>query len=93
MTEVVFALVGMRLAIIVVGASLAIFALLRFLRGGVRGHLFLSVGFGLFSLGALAEGVTFEFLGSDLVVAHAVEAGFSTAGLLSVLLAILLSRN
>ncbi len=93
LTEIVFALIGMRLAVIVVGASLAVFAFLRYLRGGRRGHLLLSVGFGLIAMGGMAEGITFTFLGWDLVAAHAAESAFSAGGLLSVLLAILLGRG
>ncbi len=93
MMEIVFALIGVRLAVIVVGASLAIFALLRYLKGGRRGHLLLSVGFGLIAMGGIAEGITLGFLGWNLVAAHAVESAFSAGGLLSVLLAILLGRG
>ncbi len=88
-----YALIGMRLAIVVMGSSLAVFAFFRYIKGGYRGHLLLALGFSLISLGALVEGVTIELMQWELVSAHAVEAAFSAAGLLSVLLAIVLGRR
>jgi hypothetical protein len=86
-------LIAVRIAILLAGGMLTLFAFTRFYRDGSRDHLFLSVGFGLISLGALIEGLLFQFLDWSLLSVHTVEAAFTASGLLVVLLTIHLSRR
>jgi hypothetical protein len=89
----IVALITVRIAILLVGSVLTLFAFTRFYRRGSRDHLLLSAGFGLISLGALVEGILFQLFGWSLLSVHSVESGFTAVGLLIVLLTIHLSQR
>ncbi len=93
MTDVLLLLVAVRVGVLITGGLLALFVFLRYLQGGSRDHLLLATGFGLIALGALVEGILFEFLGLDLGTVHTVESVFTIMGLLAVLLAIVVTRR
>ncbi|MFQ5871984.1 MAG: hypothetical protein ACE5IB_07485 [Candidatus Geothermarchaeales archaeon] len=87
-------LVAVRLGIVAVGSLNSLWSLRLALRSHLHRptYLLLALGFGLLTLGAVIEGVLFEFAGWDLVAVHAVEAFMSIAGFTAVLLSILQSR-
>lgn len=87
-------LVALRLAVVGAGGLLSLWILRLLLRGPEhRGtYLLLFLGFGLVTLGAIVEGVLFEFARWDLFAAHAAEALVSAVGLGLVLLAIVRSQ-
>ncbi|MCJ2520912.1 MAG: hypothetical protein LN412_08245 [Candidatus Thermoplasmatota archaeon] len=87
-------LVALRLAIVAVGSLTALWSLRLALRshGHRRTYLLLALGFGLLTLGAVVEGVLFEFAGWDLMAVHTVEAFISAAGFVAILLSIVWSQ-
>ncbi len=87
-------LVGLRVGVLIGGALVTLWALRLTLRsGGDRfTYLLLMLGFGLVTLGALVEGVLFEFGGYALLEAHTAEAFATAAGLALILLSIVRSR-
>lgn len=90
-----YLLVGLRVAIVVAGALLAFrsFQMARRSADERRSFMLLCVGFGLVSLGAIIEGVLFEFVGLSLLNAHTVEAVVSAVGFSLVLAAIVSRRS
>ncbi|MEE9236817.1 MAG: hypothetical protein V3U52_03405 [Thermoplasmata archaeon] len=87
-------LVALRVAIVAVGSLTALWSLRLALRsrGHRRTYLFLTIGFGLITLGAFVEGLLFEFAGWDLIAAHAVEAFVGAIGFVAILLSIVWSQ-
>ncbi|MFQ5919846.1 MAG: hypothetical protein ACE5I4_07370 [Thermoplasmata archaeon] len=87
-------LVGLRIGVLVAGTLVTLWALRLALRAPVhRGtYVLLVLGFGLVTLGAVVEGVLFEFGGWTLVAAHTAEAFVTAGGLALILLSIVLSR-
>jgi len=87
-------LVALRLGVVAAGALAALWSVrLNLLSQDHRGtYLLLALGFGLITLGAVVEGVLFEFARWDLLDAHTVEAFVGTAGFALVLLSILRSH-
>jgi len=87
-------LVALRLGIVAAGALAALWSLrLSLLSQDRRGtYLLLASGFGLVTLGAVVEGVLFEFARWSLLDAHTTEAFVGAAGFALVLLSILRSR-
>lgn len=87
-------LVSLRLAIVTVGAIVTLWGLRLVIQA--RGHrstyLLLTAGFALLTLGAVVEGVLFEFLGWDLFAAHTAEAVVAASGFALILLSIVRSR-
>jgi hypothetical protein len=90
-----YALVALRLAVVAVGAILALRAFRMAQRSpDERVSLYLlSLGFGLVALASIIEGVLFEFMGLSLVDAHTVEAVTSAFGFAVVLAAIVKRRS
>lgn len=86
-------LVALRLAIVTAGSLVGLWGLLLGLRRRDRRttYLLLATGFGLLTLGAVVEGLLFEFARWDLSDAHAAEAVASAAGFALVLFSILRS--
>lgn len=88
------ALVAVRLGIVGAGGLAGLWSL-RLALASTRDrwpYLLLAVGFGLIAFGAIAEGILYEFAGSDLLTAHTVEALVSIAGFSSILVSIVRSR-
>ncbi len=87
-------LVGLRIGVLIGGALVTLWALRLTLRseGDRLTYLLLMLGFGLVTLGALVEGVLFEFGGYALLEAHTAEAFPTAAGLALILLSIVRSR-
>jgi hypothetical protein len=83
-------LIIFRLAIVAAGAIVTLWGLRMVVQG--RGHrgtfLFLTAGFALLTLGAVVEGVLFEFFGWDLVSAHTAEALTAVLGFVLILISI-----
>ncbi|MFQ5987077.1 MAG: hypothetical protein ACE5KQ_06940 [Thermoplasmata archaeon] len=87
-------LIGLRIGVLAAGALVTLWALRLSIRApGHRGtYVLLVLGFGLFTLGAVVEGVLFEFAGWTLLDAHTAEAFLTGAGLALILLSIVQSR-
>ncbi len=83
-------LVILRLAIVGVGAVVTLWGLRMVVQG--RGHrstfLLLTTGFALLTIGAVVEGILFEFFGWDLAAAHTVEALTAALGFVLILVSI-----
>ncbi|MFQ5908001.1 MAG: hypothetical protein ACE5JE_04110 [Thermoplasmata archaeon] len=79
-----------RLAIVAAGAIVTLWGLRMVVQA--RGHrdtfLFLTAGFALLTLGAVVEGVLFEFFGWDLTPAHTAEALIAALGFALILISI-----
>ncbi len=88
------ALVAVRAAVLATGTFVTFSVFWRYLQSDLsKEYLLLSAGFGLIATGALVEGLLFEVFRMSLLDVHTVEAGFTVAGLLSVLIAILASHR
>jgi hypothetical protein len=74
-------LVAAKVAVLVLGASVAAVSFRGYRRTGRRLMLYLAVAFGLIALGSFTEGVAFEFLGWDLGAASGVETVIVLCGL------------
>lgn len=87
-------LVALRLGVVVAGALVALWSLRLALRDREHRATYglLALGFGLVTLGAVVEGVLFEFAAWDLQAAHTVDAVVSAAAFAFILLAILRSE-
>lgn len=87
-------LVALRLGVVAVGGLTALWSLRMSLRSRSQPKVYflLAAGFGLITLGAVVEGILFEFAGWSLLSAHTTEAAVSVAGFALVLLAILRSE-
>ncbi|MDX1534667.1 MAG: hypothetical protein R3291_03505 [Thermoplasmata archaeon] len=85
---------GLRVGVLVAGALVTWWALRLTIRARAhRGtYLLLGLGFGLVTLGALVEGILFEFGGWSLLAAHTAEAFVTAGGLGLILVSIILSR-
>ncbi len=83
-------LVILRLGIVGVGAIVTLWGLRMAVQD--RGHrstfLILTTGFALLTLGAVVEGVLFEFLGWNLTAAHTAEALTAVLGFVLILVSI-----
>lgn len=75
-------LVLIKIVIVVLGSLIAALAYVAYREHGSRLMLFISIGFGLITLGSVIEGVLFEFLAAPLDLAHVVESAIILAGLL-----------
>ena len=86
-------LVALRLGVVAVGGLAGLWSLrLAILSPAHRGTYFLlAMGFGLVTLGAIVEGILFEFVGWDLASAHTVEAFVGIAGFALILASIIRS--
>jgi hypothetical protein len=84
-------LVGAKVAVLVLGASVAGVSFFAWRRTGRRFMLYLAAAFALIALGSFAEGIAFEFLGWDLFAASALETLLVLGGLS--LLTVLLRRR
>ncbi|MFQ6012409.1 MAG: hypothetical protein ACE5LS_02020 [Thermoplasmata archaeon] len=84
------ALVAMRLGIVAVGAVVTLWGLRLAVRARShrRTYLLLTAGFALLTLGAVVEGVLFEFLRWDLMAAHTAEAFIGATGFALILFSI-----
>lgn len=87
-------LIGLRIGVLAAGALVTFWTLRLTVRSpGHRGtYLLLVLGFGLLTIGALVEGVLFEFGGWELLDAHTAEAFLTAAGLAMILSSIVRSR-
>ena len=88
------ALVAVRLGVVAVGGLSSLWSL-RLGLGAARErwtYLLLALGFGLVALGAIVEGILFEFAGWDLFAAHTTESVLGIAGFSAILVSILRSR-
>ncbi len=87
------ALVALRLGVVAVGTLAGLWSLRLALRSSVHRwtYFLLATGFGLITLGAIVEGILFEFFRWDLVSAHTVEALVSIAGFALILTSIVRS--
>lgn len=74
-------LVIAKVAVLLLGTSVAALSLLAWRRTKSPFMFFLAVAFGLVALGSFVEGVAFEFLAWDLATATAVETAFVLCGL------------
>jgi len=74
-------LVAAKVAVLLLGVSVAAVSFLSYRRTGRRLMLFLAFAFALIALGSFAEGVSYEFLGLDLATASAVESVLVLCGL------------
>ncbi|MFQ5790033.1 MAG: hypothetical protein ACE5JL_03830 [Dehalococcoidia bacterium] len=86
-------LVALRLSIVAVGSLVTLWSLRAALRslGHRVTYILLGLGFGLLTLGAVVEGILFEFAGWGLVSVHTVEAFLTATGFAVVLVSILRS--
>jgi hypothetical protein len=83
-------LIIFRLAIVAAGGIVTLWGLRMVVQG--RGHrgtfLLLTAGFAFLTLGAIMEGVLFEFFGWDLASAHTAEALTAALGFALILISI-----
>jgi hypothetical protein len=88
-------LVSVRLAVVVAGLALAYLSYRGYRRKGSNSGslLALSVAFILIVLGAVVEGILYEFMGYSLTLVHTVESAITAAGLAVVLFAIHATRE
>ncbi|MFQ5552526.1 MAG: hypothetical protein ACE5EW_02230 [Thermoplasmata archaeon] len=87
-------LITLRIGVFAAGALVTLWALRLSIRApGHRGtYILLAFGFGLVTLGAVLEGILFEFRGWTPLAAHTAEAFVTAVGLGLILLSIVLSR-
>lgn len=81
-------LVAVKVGVLLLGASIALLALMAYRRTGVTLMLSLSIAFSLIAIGTFVEGLLFEIFGWDLSAVHLIESTFVLLGLAT--LAILL---
>lgn len=81
-------LVIVKVAVLLLGASVALLAFLAYRRTGVALMLALSIAFLFIAVGTFIEGLLFEVLAWDLSAVHVIESTFVLVGLAT--LAILL---
>lgn len=88
------ALIGVRLAIVAAGLALAYLSFRAYRKSSGTGPLLaLSAAFTLITVGAVIEGVLFEFVGYSLTQVHAIESAVTAIGLAIVLYAIQSTRH
>lgn len=87
-------LVALRLGVVIAGTLVSLWALrLALLAENHRTtYGILALGFALLTLGAIVEGLLFEFGGRDLFASHTAEALISGAGFVLILVSIWQSR-
>jgi len=87
-------LVALRLGVVAAGGLAGLFSLRMGLRSPTHRwtYFLLAAGFGLVTLGAILEGLLFEFAGWDLVMAHTAEAFTEIAGFALILVAVVRSK-
>lgn len=78
-------LVFFKLLLVGLGSAIVFVSYDAHRRMGSRMMLFVSMGFGLVTLGSLVEGILFEFLGYSFVEVHVVESTMVLAGLLALI--------
>lgn len=70
-----------KVAVLLLGSSVAALALIAHRRNPDRLMALLGVGFGLMAVGSFVEGILFEILDWDLFSVHIIESVFVLAGL------------
>jgi hypothetical protein len=83
-----YALVFVRLIVVLLGSVLVYLSLKAQHRNGSNGWFFLSIGFALITIGAVAAGVLFEFFTFDIFGALTIESILTTLGLISIIASI-----
>ena len=83
-----YALVVIRLIVVLLGSVLVYLSLKAHRRNGSNGFFFLSTGFALITIGAVAAGVLFEFFSFDIFGALTIESILTTLGLISIIASI-----
>lgn len=86
-------LVLSRLLVLFLGLSIVLLSYAAYTRMKSRMMLYISIGFGLVTLGTLTEGLLFEFLGYSLEQVHIVELSITLAGLLTLLYALRIMKE
>jgi hypothetical protein len=86
-------LVLSRLLVLFLGLSIVVLSYVAYTRMKSRMMLFISVGFGLITLGTLVEGLLYELLRYSLEQVHVVELAISLAGLLTLLYALRIMKE
>lgn len=79
---------SLKIGIVVLGSILVYLAITAYRRNGQREFLFLSVGFGLITVGSVSAGILFEFLGFELLTVNIVESIMIILGFLSLVYSI-----
>ncbi len=83
-----YALVFIRLIVVLLGSVLVYLSLKAHRRNGGNGFFLLSIGFALITTGAVAAGVLFEFFLFDIFGALTIESILTTLGLISIITSI-----
>ncbi|MFQ5871268.1 MAG: hypothetical protein ACE5IB_03805 [Candidatus Geothermarchaeales archaeon] len=78
--EVLWAIRVLKVATVLLGSVIVYLAYRGYQRNHSRAMFTLSAGFGLITLGAVTEGVLFEFLGFELLQARLAEAVTTALG-------------
>lgn len=78
----------MRVLVLILGISIAYLALRAFRVNRSRPMLILAFGFGMVTLGMVAEGVLYEFWSLGLLEAHILESLIEIVGFLTILYSI-----
>ncbi len=88
-----YGLVLVRLLIVALGAIVVYLAFRSHRQNRSIAMLFLSIGFTLITVGAVIEGVLFEFLGIDIFAAHTVESTLVALGFTAIIYSIYGTRT
>jgi len=86
-------LVLSRVLALFLGLSIVLLSYVAYARMRSRMMLYISVGFGLVTLGTLIEGLLFEFLGYSLEQVHMVQLAITLTGLLTLLYALRIMKE
>lgn len=86
-------LVLVRLLIVILGAIVIYLSFKSHRQNHSTAMLLLSMGFALITIGAVIEGVLFEFFGFDIFGAHTVESILVASGLIAIVYSIYGTRS
>jgi hypothetical protein len=78
-------LVSIKLIILFLGAFISLISYLAYRKTGQKIMLFISIGFGTYSLGTLVEGLMYEYIFRDYLPAHLIESLIALIGLIAIL--------
>lgn len=92
-SETYFTLVSVRLIVVALGLLIAFMAFKSYRKNHSNAMLLLSVGFVLVTIGAVIEGVLFEFLSIDLFQATIVESLIVALGFIIIIFSIFGSKT
>jgi branched-subunit amino acid ABC-type transport system permease component len=82
-----------QVAIVALGAIVIYFALRGFAKRKSKAMLFLAIGFGFVTIGAVIAGILFEFIGADLSSVESVQAICQAIGFAIIVYSLTGTRN